>query len=162
MTYSFYRPHTRSATWYTGELVNPQTGEIYKPVPRTKQSFVAECDINNILKQYKLTGQIRHISAKAAMGAYQDLPEPLDFQQALNTVLEAQKSFSTLPSHIRARFDNDPASFLGFMSDPANAEEIIKLGLTDPIRSPPEGVGGTQAPEAPDNPKAAPGALKAS
>lgn len=150
--FGFYRPHDRAATAYTGELLNHVTGELYKPVPRTKQSFVVECDINNILKQYKRTGQIQHISAKAALGAYVDLPDPQDFQESLNIVLQAEDSFATLPAHIRARFGNDPAEFLGFMTNPANAKEIIALGLATerpasepasppaaPAKAPPEG-----------------------
>lgn len=127
--YSFYRPHSRAATWVTGDLVNHVTGEVYKPVARTKQSFVAECDINNILKQYRLTGQIRHISSKAAQGSYDDLPAAIDFQDAMNMVIAAEQSFATLPSKVRDRFGNDPSNFLAFMADPSNQDEIIKLGL---------------------------------
>lgn len=132
----FYRPHRRSATWYTGLLEDPHTGELVQPVRRVKQSFVPECDINNILKQYKLTGQIRHISNKAAQGAYQDLPDNHDFQDAMNLVLAAQASFATLPSHVRARFLNSPAEFLAFMADPSNQDEMIKLGLATDTRTP--------------------------
>lgn len=135
---TFRVPHDRSATWYTGELVNEETGEVFTPPRRVKQSFAAECDINNILKQFKMTGQIQHMSAKAAQGVYEDLPDPIDFQQALNTVMDAEASFSTLPSQIRDRFGNDPAAFLDFMANPSNQDEIIKLGLATDKRPPPE------------------------
>jgi len=135
---SFYVPHDRAATAYTGELVDEVTGEVYRPPVMVKQSFVAECDINNILKQFKLTGQIQHMSAKAALGSYEDLPEPLDFQEALNTVKDAEQSFATLPSQIRDRFGNDPGNFLDFMSNPNNQDEIIKLGLATDSRPPKE------------------------
>lgn len=135
--YGFYRPHTRSATWYTGQLVNHVTGEVFTPPSRTKQEFAQEADINNILKQYKLTGQIQHISAKAALGAYTDLPDPVDFQDSLNMVIQAENSFATLPAHVRARFGNDPTEFLVFMSNPANQDEIIKMGLAKDTRPPP-------------------------
>lgn len=133
----FYRPHDRSATWYTGELLNPKTGEVYSPPSRTKQEFVAECDINNILKQYKLTGQIRHMSAKAAQGSYMDLPDPQDFQTSMNVVIQAEASFATLPAHVRSRFHNDPHEFLGFMSNPENVDEMVKLGLLNRPATPP-------------------------
>lgn len=142
---SFYVPHDRSATWYTGELVDPNTGEISSPPSMTKQEFVKECDINNILTQYKLTGQIRHISAKAAMGVYDDLPDPIDFQESMNLILAAEDSFATLPAHVRSRFGNDPTEFLSFMANPANQDEIIKLGLATDKRPP-----------APTNPTAPP------
>lgn len=133
-----YRPHSRVT--FNNELVNPFNGEITNPPSMTKQSFVAECDINNILKQYQTTGQLRHISARAAQGAYVDLPDDIDFQSALNTVLEGQNAFASLPAKLRARFGNDPANFLLFMADPSNQDEAIKLGLASdnrPLAAPP-------------------------
>jgi phage internal scaffolding protein len=141
----FHVPHDRKATWATGELVNHKTGEVFTPPSRTKQQFVAECDINNILKQYKLTGQVRHISAKAAQGSYTDLPDPIDFQDAMNMVIRAEDSFATLPAHVRARFGNSPEQFLVFMADPANQDEMVKLGLASDPRT---------APTAPSSPAA--------
>lgn len=131
---SAYHPHKRVR--YTGELVNHKTGEVYIPPSRTKQEFVAECDINNIIKSFKLTGQIRHINEKASLGTYADLPDPIDFQDALHAVKAAQASFATLPSHLRSRFANDPQQFLDFMSNPSNQDEIIKLGLATDRRPP--------------------------
>lgn len=123
----FYRPHDRVLA--TGELVNHRTGEVFTPPSMTKQSHVAECDINNILKQYKLTGIVRHISAKAEQGTYADLPDNIDFQESLNVVKRSEAAFATLPAAVRSRFNNDPAQFLEFMADPANQDEAIKLGL---------------------------------
>jgi len=132
---SFHRPHKR--VQYTGQLVNHITGELFTPPRRVKQAHVPECDINNILKQYSATGQIRHMSAKAAMGAYVDLPDGLDFQEAVNIVLEGEKAFSTLPSKVRDRFGNDPTAFLAFMADGSNQDEAIKLGLATKRVPPP-------------------------
>lgn len=123
----FYRPHKR--VQYTGELVNHKTGEFYTPERRVKQSFVAECDINTIMKQYSQTGQLKHISANAQKGAYLDLPDEIDFQQSLAIVAQAEASFASLPSKTRDRFSNDPAKFLEFLSNPENRDEAIKLGL---------------------------------
>lgn len=149
---SFYRPHDRLATSWKNELVDDATGEVTYPPSMTKQSFADQCDINKILKQYKMTGQIRHISAKAAIGSYEDLPEPQDFQEAMNLVIASEKSFATLPSHVRARFGNDPAQFLGFMADPSNQDEIIKLGLARDSRPQPQAQ--AQAPASEGSPKA--------
>lgn len=144
---SFYTPHPR--VQYTGELVDHRTGEVYTPPSRTKQSFLQECDINNIIKSFKVTGQIRHINEKASQGAYADLPDPIEFQDALHAVKAASASFATLPSQVRARFDNDPGRFLEFMSDPANQDEIIRLGLATDNRPPPP------APPSPEPPPTA-------
>lgn len=125
--YDFYRPHKRVQE--DGSIFNRFTGEYEFPPSRTKQSHLAECDINNIIKQFSVSGQIAHINAKAALGAYVDLPDELDFQFAQNTVIEAEKAFMTLPAKVRERFHNEPAEFLEFMGNEANREEAINLGL---------------------------------
>ena len=126
------RPHREF-----GELVNHKTGEVTQPPSRTKQSFLPECDINNIVKSYRMTGQINHMRANAAQGVYEELPDPIDFQMSLNILQEASDSFASLPSQVRKRFDNDPAEFLAFMANPANQDEIIKMGLATDTRPPP-------------------------
>lgn len=132
---TFYRPHKR--VQYTGELVNHKTGEVFTPPARTKQQFVDQCDINNIVKQYTKTGQFTHLSANLAKGTYADLPDPIEFQESMNLVIQAEQSFSTLPAKVRNRFGNDPAEFLAFMADPANQDEAIKMGLATDNRPPP-------------------------
>ncbi|QCQ84895.1 DNA pilot protein [Blackfly microvirus SF02] len=134
-TRSFYAPHDPLDSAFTNS--DPVTGEVYPSM--TKQSFVDECDINNILAEYKTSGQLKHINEKAAQGVYADLPNGLDFQESLNTVIRAEESFATLPSAVRARFGNDPEQFLTFMADPANQDEAIKMGLAQDNRpTPPE------------------------
>lgn len=124
---SFYRPHPRLMVM--NEVVNPVTGEITHPPSRTKQSFKDECDINNILKQYKSTGMLRHINEKAAKGTFADLPAPMEYQDALNMVIQAEDAFAALPSKLRDRFNNDPQEFLAFQQDPRNQRELVELGL---------------------------------
>lgn len=143
----FYRPHDRAATWYTGELVNHITGEIYKPPSRTKQSFLAQCDINNIIKGFQTTGMINHINAQAAQGMYADLPDEVDFQQSLETVKRGEEAFASLPSKVRARFENNPLAFMAFLADPANRDEAISLGLIDKPVIPPTPPTPSPAPE---------------
>lgn len=125
--FSFYRPHAR-VTAPTTEI-DYWTGEVKIPERRVKQSFVAECDINTIIKQFSVTGQITHMSANAKNGAYMDLPDDLDFQTSMNIIREGEAAFASLPSKVRERFHNNPEEFLGFMADPANQDEAIKLGL---------------------------------
>lgn len=135
----FHRPHDR-ARFQTGPgiLVDSKTGEVSPMPSRTKQEFRDECDINNILAQYRQTGMVRHISARASQGAYRDLPDHQEFQDSANLVIEAGNAFMTLPSKVRERFANDPANFLRFMSDPDNQDEAVKLGLATPKPKPPE------------------------
>lgn len=123
----FARPHARVT--FDGLLFDPKTGEYFKPKTRTKQSFKAECDINNILQQYSATGMIKHI--RNEQPRYADLPDDVDFQSAMNTVIQAESAFASLPSKIRNRFHNDPQEFLAFMADPKNKDEAIELGLVN-------------------------------
>lgn len=104
-----------------------------KSVSRTKQSMKAECDINNIMRKYQRTGAIAHV--RQFGGQYGDV-SPVDFHEAMNTVLEAEKMFLALPATLRRRFDNDPAEFLRFVQDPATVEEQIELGLREAPKRP--------------------------
>jgi len=93
---------------------------------RTKQSFRDECDINNILRQFNVTGQLPVGSVQPQYGDFSGIT---DYQSALNAVMAAQDSFLALPAKLRARFDNDPALFVEFVSDEANKDEMKALGL---------------------------------
>lgn len=148
--YGWYQPH--QAVRADGLLLNRATGEYYKPVARTKQDFKAQCDINNIIKGFTMTGQITHISAKAAQGAFLDLPDGLDFQAALNTVIAGENAFMALPAKIRDRFHNDPAEFLEFVTDPANADELVSLGIRQAPPGAPPGAPTAAAPAAAPTP----------
>lgn len=130
---SFYYPHDRASTWYTGEELDPVTGEVFTLPSMTKQEFKAECDINTIIKQFGQTGIVNHIRDARDQGQYADLPDEIDFQASLNLVRQAQESFASLPSKVRDRFGNDPAAFLEFMGNPDNQEEMISLGLATRI-----------------------------
>lgn len=95
---------------------------------RTRQSFKDECDIRTILARYVKTGAIDHFARHGA--SYGDFPA-VDFLTAMQITAQAQSMFNDLPSAIRERFDNDPAAFLEFAQDPANADEMVEMGLSD-------------------------------
>lgn len=94
---------------------------------RTKQSFKDECDINNILLRWQKTGVVEHLNR--FRGDYSDFTGVQDYQSSLNAVMAADEAFSTLPSSIRKYFANSPAEFLNFVSNPANQDEMIRMGL---------------------------------
>lgn len=95
-------------------------------VTHTKQSMRDECDINNILKKFKRTGAIAHAAKHA--GSYMDV-SPLEFHEAMNIVAKATEMFADLPSRLRQRFSNNPASFLEYVQDEKNLPEMMELGL---------------------------------
>lgn len=108
---------------------------------RTRQSFAAECDINNIMARYMKTGALEHVAR--VVPRFGDVTGQ-DFQQAMDLVANARSAFEDLPSALRSRFDNDPAMLLEFMQDPENRAEAVKLGLVRkeepaPVEPAPEG-----------------------
>jgi len=99
---------------------------VFRKPSLTKQSFRDECDINNILRKFNVTGQL---PAGSVQPQYGDFSGITDYQSALNAVMAAQDSFLALPAKIRSRFDNDPALFVEFASDEANKDEMRAMGL---------------------------------
>lgn len=133
----FYIPVSRE-TDFTNEVTDPKTGELVTMPSMAKQEFVSECDINNIIKEYLVTGQIQHVAARAAAGAFLDLPDHLDLQESMAIQAQATAAFGQLPSRVRERFANDPVSFLEFFQNPANREEAGSMGLLEVPPPPPE------------------------
>lgn len=113
---SFFRHHKRVPARTDSRVV-------------TKQAHKAECDINNIVRQYQRTGIVQHIRADARAGAFLQLPELVDYQEAMNTMIAAQDAFARLPAKVRLRFNNDPEQFVAAFGEPAMDAELRSLGL---------------------------------
>lgn len=106
--------------------------EYFSP-SRTQQAYVAECDINNIVKR---NPDILSMGSRDVplFGEFSNLPS---YHEAMNLVTEARAAFDALPSDIRTRFNNDPAEFLRFMDDDSNYEEAVRLGICQKAAEPP-------------------------
>lgn len=117
----FYRPHAH--------VYAPEDPEVI-----TKQEFKDECDIHNILAQYKRTGIVTHVQNAAPR--FEDLPDDIDYQFALNTVIAADDAFMALPASVRAEYNNDPGELLDALHKPENEDKFIKLGLIKPKPEP--------------------------
>lgn len=114
---------------------------------RTEQHHKTECDINRILA--KGVPSLRPSQMMADGRMYGDFSNAVDYQTALQKVMDAQQDFSLLPPDLRKRFRNNPAELLDFLADPSNRAEAITLGLVDdPDRQVPLPVG-TTIPDAP-------------
>ena len=95
-----------------------------------QQHDAADCDINNIMARYERDGVVTHVNRY--QGQYGDFTGAVDYQSALHLVYDAQDCFMSLPANIRKKFDNDPGQFFDFVSDPANADAMIEMGLAKP------------------------------
>ncbi|AXL14755.1 internal scaffolding protein [Microviridae sp.] len=93
---------------------------------RTKQSFKDECNINNIMAKFQKTGAIDHYTKYGPQYGEQTQE---GLMEAMNTVIKAEEMFAELPSSVRKRFANDPGEFIAFVEDPANREEVRKIGI---------------------------------
>ncbi len=118
---------TSKARFQTAHTPHARVSKSFPEKTMTQQHPKEECDINNIMKNFKDTGLIEHVNQH--QGDYGDYSEVQDYQTSLNQVMEAQASFDSLPAEMRRRFDNDPGSFLAFVGDPANLEEMREMGL---------------------------------
>lgn len=92
----------------------------------TQQQFKEDVDINVLLERFKVTGQMPQ---GVRLPTYGDFSAVTDFRSAQDAILKAKNAFMELPASVRAKFDNDPQKLLEFVSDPANKEEAIKMGL---------------------------------
>jgi len=121
----------RSPYNYDAESVSLETGLVCSDPSLAQQQFRDESDINTILKQFNVTGQL---PTPVSMPQYGDFTDSVDYHQALNYVIASEEAFMTLPAQIRAKFNNDPGALLDFLNDEKNFSEAEKLGITVPSR----------------------------
>lgn len=101
---------------------------------RTKQSFKADCDINNIIRRFDKTGVLTHLNQRQPL--YIDASEVMSYRDALNHVIQVEEHFEDLPSAVRAEFDNDPAAYLDWVVH-STPEERSALIMGTPAPSTP-------------------------
>lgn len=95
---------------------------------RTVQADKDRTDIRNIVaKAMRSGGVVGGINFR--QGVYQDISDTPSYPEMLTVVARAQSLFEKLPAKLRERFSNDPQKLMEFVSDPANADEAIKLGI---------------------------------
>ena len=92
----------------------------------TRQEFREECQIDNIIEKYTKTGVLDHVNRYEAQ--YGEATSH-DYKSALDLIISSQDMFDDLPAQVRAEFNNDPAAFLDFVSDPENVDKFEEVGL---------------------------------
>lgn len=103
-------------------VVNPRRIEVLQ-MPGgdslTRQEFVDECDINLIMSRYERGGAVPWNEVSAPQ--YLDLTlAPSDLMYAMNTMIDAENAFMSLPANVRKEFDNDAMRFVEYASNPDN------------------------------------------
>ena len=113
---------------YDKDAASNESGLACEEPSLAQQHFKDECDINNILRQFNVTGML---PASTLSPRYGDFTGIGDYHTALNRVMAVQDEFEALPAQIRARFDNDPAQLIEFLENSENRSEAEKLGLIE-------------------------------
>lgn len=117
----FYSPFNLPKDW------GKDVGLLCLDASLTVQADRDQADINNIVKQFGLTGQLPYGTDVPEYADFSDIPN--DYHQAIQFAEALKASFMELPAPIRTRFDNDPGLYLDFFDNPDNQEEAIKLGI---------------------------------
>lgn len=100
----------------------------YNDEPTMTQAADAnETDINVIMQRFGATNQLPNVIAPALSGDFTNVP---DYRTAVELIQAADAAFLEIDPDIRLRFGNDPGKFIEFASDPKNAEELKRMGLT--------------------------------
>ena len=114
----------------------PQVEFVNNEPSLTQQHFAEECDINNIVEKYMISGVLGDpLVSPSVSPMYGDYSSVEDFHSAQTIIAHATQAFDLLPAALRKRFNNDPAQLLSFLEDESNREEAIKIGLVDNSQS---------------------------
>lgn len=119
----------RSAHNYDMALASAESALVCKEESLTVQSQAADADINVIMKRFGVTGMLPVVD-RPPLSA--DFAGVSDFREAMDLINKANKSFMGLAADVRARFGHDPGAFVAFCENPANLEELRKMGLANP------------------------------
>lgn len=103
-----------------GHIVLEEIG--VKNLPEYIDSFRESCDINNLVARFN-AGDVSALSR--VQGAFFDATAlPHTYAEMLNTVINAEQTFNSLPLEIREKFDNSYVKWLSMMDD---AEQFALL-----------------------------------
>lgn len=121
-------PFLRTPYNYDMNAASNESGVHCEDASLAQQHYKDECDINNILRQFNVTGLLPEAPLSPRYGDFTGI---VDYHSALNAVIAAEDGFMALPANIRSRFENDPENLINFLNDESNKDEAIKLGLVD-------------------------------
>jgi hypothetical protein len=122
-------PFLRTPYNYDTIAASDESGVACEEPSLAQQQFKDECDINNILRQFNITGQLPDAPLSPKYGDFSGIN---DYKTALDRVIAADEEFMNLPAQLRARFENEPNNLIEFLENEQNREEAVKLGLVEP------------------------------
>lgn len=123
-------------------------GIVFTEPSVTQQHFKDETMIDNILQKYAETGFLTDPFTPKRPIQFGDFSGVTDFQTAQNAIARATEYFESLPSRVRASFNNSPSDFLQALNDPEQRSKLEELGFVAPAED--------KAPEPSKEPQTAP------
>jgi len=127
--------HARNPYNYDRDATSLDSALAFPDPSRTVQADALGADINNIVREFGLTGKL---PTNVRTPTFADFTDAVtDYQSAQNAILEAQASFHALPANVRQRFHNSPQAFLEFCDNESNLDEMRRLGLAVPAQETP-------------------------
>lgn len=129
-----YRDETGNFNWRRqydrSETTSYDEGIIFCDDPHlTEQHHAKDLDLNNIIKRYGIKDGSIPPAALLPAGLFGDFTNSVDLREALDRSATAAEKFNKLPAQLRAQFNNDPVFMFEWVSDPANIDEAVTLGL---------------------------------
>lgn len=113
-----------------GHIVLEEIG--IKNLPEFIDSFRESCDINNLVARFN-AGDVTALSR--AQGAFFDATQlPHTYAEMLNTVINAEKTFNSLPLEIREKFDNSYVKWLSMMDDADQFALMMGVSRETPVK----------------------------
>lgn len=106
----------------------------FKPVGPscTKQEFVKDCDIKNLVRKHLAQGTIQSL-AVVNPKEFGTFDQEFDYAQAMTMIGRARAQFDSLPVEIRNKLGNDPRKLLAYVHKPdeelISRREALKYGL---------------------------------
>lgn len=122
-------PFMRTAYNYDMNEAGDESAIYCADATRTQQQFKEEVDINTIVRNFGITGEL---PTSLVVPEPADFDAVHDFQTAMNVIRKAEESFMEMPADVRAEFSNDPQRFLEFVHNPKNLERARELGIANP------------------------------
>lgn len=122
-------PFLRTPYNYDMNAASNESGVACEEPSLAQQHYRDECDINNILRQFNITGMLPE---SALSPKYGDFTGISDYKTALDRVIAADEEFMSLPAQLRARFNNDANELIEFLENEENRVEAENLGLLEP------------------------------
>lgn len=97
----------------------------------TEQAHKDMCNIDRIVEKYRKDDVIDHRNTNRGEYGFAD---GKTFEDAAKIVAKARSMFEELPANLRHKFNHSPSVFLDYVQNPANAHEMVKLGLATSVK----------------------------